>query len=120
WMARQVFKVGVLQIDSGGTIEVSKDLFYPEPIENKIGRAPHQHLLNLRLPLAIDSILVNDLDVSFAQLGEKSREESKVTFDHISGVIRNASNDSLTLLEDRKMVLDVKAKLMNAGDLSVR
>ncbi|WP_257658719.1 hypothetical protein [Parapedobacter lycopersici] len=120
WITDQTIAAGTLHIDSGGTIAVSKDLFYPEPIENKIGRAPHQHLLNLKQPVAIDSIVVNDLDVSFAQLGEKSREESKVTFDHIQGVIRNATNDSLALAKNRNMVLDVNAKLMNAGELSVR
>lgn len=120
WTVRQAIAAGSLDIDSGGVITVSKDLAYPEPIENKIGRAPHQHLLNLKQPVAIDSVLVNDLDVSFAQIGEKTREESKVTFDQINGVIRNATNDSLAMVDNSTMVLDVNAKLMNAGDLSVR
>src|SRR5690606_6356632 len=38
WTGRQAIIASTIHIDSSGTIDVSKDLQYPEPIENKIGR----------------------------------------------------------------------------------
>ncbi|WP_257666588.1 hypothetical protein [Parapedobacter tibetensis] len=118
WVDTQTIAAGTMHIDSG-TISIVKDLLYPKLVENKIGKSPHQHLLNLKQPLAIDSVLLNGLDISFAEISEKYRKGGKVTFDRTSGIIRNLTNDSLSLAQDSMMVLDVTTQVMNAGKLSV-
>lgn len=107
-----------LHIDSG-TVAISNDLRYPKHPTNKIGKSPHQLLLKMKQPLKIDSVVLNNIDISYAEVGRKYQKEGKITFNRTSGVFHNVTNDSLALLQNKTMGADLTTYLMDIGKLNV-
>lgn len=118
FVRNQKLYAGSLHVDSG-SVAIANDLRYPKRPANKIGKSPHQLLLKLKQPIKIDSILLNNVAISYAEVSRKYNKEGKITFDRTSGVLRNVTNDSVALLENKIMSADVTAYLMNAGKLDV-
>src|SRR3546814_19934946 len=76
----QKLYAGSLHIDSG-TVAIANDLRYPKKPTNKIGKSPHQLLLQLKQPIKIDSVLLNSVDISYAEVSRKYKKEGEITFD---------------------------------------
>lgn len=114
----QKLYAGSLHIDSG-TVAIANDLRYPKKPTNKIGKSPHQLLLNLKQPVKIDSVLLNNVAISYAEVSRKYKREGEITFERTNGVFRNVTNDSLALLQDKTMVADLTTYMMNTGKLDV-
>src|SRR5690606_11992816 len=92
----------------------------PKKPTNKVGKSPHQLLLKLKQPIKIDSVLLNIVDISYAEVSRKYKKEGEITFDRTSGVFRNVTNDSLALLQDKMMMADLTTYMMNTGKLDVK
>lgn len=118
WMDTQTIAAAALNIDSGH-IAVYKDKTQYNPPENKIGRSPHQQLLRLEQRVAIDSVLVDALDIRFTEVSDQTGEAGTVTFDGTTAVIHHLTNDSTELAHDRFMRLYARAQAMGTGDLAV-
>jgi len=118
WVKKELLAAAALYVDSGH-IAIYKDKTQPNPPENKIGKSPHQQLLRLKQPLAIDSVLIRALDVRFTEVSDKTGKAGTVTFDQTNGTFRNVTNDSTTLARDRYMRLHARSRVMGAGDLTV-
>ena len=118
FVRNQKLYAGSLHIDSG-TVSIANDLRYPKKPTNKIGKSPHQLLLKLKQPIKIDSILLNHVDISYAEVSRKYKKEGVITFNRTSGVFRNVTNDSVALLQDQTMAADLTTYLMDAGKLDV-
>jgi len=114
----QEVHAGSLHIDSG-TVAIANDLRYPKEQANKIGKSPHQLLLKLKQPIKIDSVLIGNVDISYAEVSRKYRKEGKITFDRTSGVFRNVTNDSAALTQNPTMEADLTTHIMNTGRLNV-
>ncbi len=114
----QKIYAGSLHLDSG-TVAISNDLRYPKQPTNKIGKSPHQLLMKLKQPIKIDSLLLNNVDISYAEVSRKYKKEGKITFDRSSGIIRNVTNDTAALIRDKTMVADLTSYMMNTGKLDV-
>lgn len=118
WIKRQLLAAAALHIDSGH-ITIYKDKTQPNPPENKIGKSPHQQLLRMKQPLAIDSVLLHALGVRFTEVSDKTGKAGTVTFEEINGTFRNVTNDSTVLARDRYMRLHARTRVMGSGDLTV-
>lgn len=114
----QKLYAGSLHIDSG-TVAIANDLRYPKKPTNKIGKSPHQLLLKLKQPIKIDSVLMNNVDISYAEVSKKYMKEGQITFNRTSGVFQNVTNDSVALLQDKTMVANLSTYMMNTGKLDV-
>ncbi|SKB70151.1 hypothetical protein SAMN05660226_02768 [Parapedobacter luteus] len=119
WVNSQTLAASVLRIDSG-SIAVYKDKTKPNPPAYKIGESPHQQLLGMKQRLAIDSVLINAMDISFTEVSDQTAKAGTVTFDDVNGLIRNMTNDSVMLARNRFLQLDATSRVMGAGDLEVR
>ncbi|MFB2121189.1 hypothetical protein [Parapedobacter sp. 2B3] len=118
FVRNQKLYAGSLHIDSG-TVAIANDLRYPKKPTNKIGKSPHQLLLKLKQPIKIDSVLLNNVDISYAEVSRKYKKEGVITFNRTSGVFRNVTNDSLALLQDQTMAADLTSYMMDTGKLDV-
>ncbi|MEC3880690.1 hypothetical protein [Parapedobacter sp. 10938] len=114
----QKLYAGSLHIDSGA-VAIANDLRYPKKPSNKIGKSPHQLLLQLKQPIKMDSVLMNNVDISYAEVSRKYKKEGEITFERTSGLFRNVTNDSVALLEDQTMVANVTSYMMGMGKLDV-
>lgn len=115
-MRSQRIRAGKLFITKG-KIDVSNDLRYPRRPVNKIGKSPHQQLLKLDFPLKIDSVYVNQTDVSYAEMSGKYHKEGKITFQRTNGWLANVTNDSISLRSNQLMTADLNSYIMNEGKL---
>jgi len=114
----QNIHAGSLHIDSG-TVLISNDLRYPKHPTDKIGKSPHQLLLKMKQSLKIDSVVLNNVDISYAEVSRKYQKEGKITFDRTNGVFYNVTNDSLALIENKTMTAYLTTYLMDIGKLDV-
>ena len=118
WVDAQIIAASALHIDTG-SITIYKDKTQPNPPENKIGRSPHQQLLRLEQRVAIDSALINAVDISFTEVSDQTGKAGTVTFDATTAIIHNLTNDSLVLARNRYMKLHARSRAMGAGNLTV-
>lgn len=116
FMRTQRVRAGKLYI-TGGTLDVSNDLRYPRRPVSKIGKSPHQQLMKLDHPVKIDSIFVDKMDISYAEISGKYHKEGKITFERTHGVLSNVTNDSISLQSNHIMEADLTSYLMNTGKL---
>ncbi|SFC36719.1 hypothetical protein SAMN05421747_109123 [Parapedobacter composti] len=114
----QKLHAGSLHIDSG-TVAISNDLRYPKRRTNKIGKSPHQLLLQLKQPVTIDSVVLNDVAISYAEVSRKYKREGRITFDRSHGVFRNVTNEPAVLRKNGELVADLTTYVMNTGKLHV-
>ncbi len=114
----QELYAGSLHIDSG-TVAIANDLRYPKKPTNKIGKSPHQLILKLKQPIKIDSVLMDNVSISYAEVSRKYKKEGKITFDRTGGVFRNVTNDSAALVKNQTMVADLTTYMMGTGKLHV-
>ena len=103
----------------GGQVSVFNDIRYGRLQSSQIGKAPHQQLMRLGPNFRIDSLLLDSVKITYAEIGENTGKEGEITFDRTSGTLYNIANDSLSLLRNKEMKWAVTPYLMDAGKLSV-
>lgn len=106
-----------LSIDSG-SVAVSNDFRYPRNLKSKIGKSPHQQLMKLGNPIRLDSVFINGVDISYAEISKRYQKEGKITFQRASGWLANVTNDSVFLAHNRLIEADLTAYMMNTGRLN--
>lgn len=111
-------RAGMAKIDSG-QLDVSNDLRYPRLHTNKIGKSPHQQLMKLNLPLYLDSVVIQGVDISYAEISPKYHKEGKITFTKSGGTIYHVTNDSVVLQNNPMMIAKMHTRLMDRGSLHV-
>ena len=90
--------------------------YRPRP-GTRIGTAPHQQLMKMNLPLQIDTVWLDNVDVLYGEMSGKFHREGVITFNAAQGTLTNVTNDTLSLQRDKFMRADLRAKIMNSGNL---
>lgn len=102
-----------------GELDIYSDKHYQSTPINKIGRSPHQALLRMKTQLAIDTVLVQDVDISYSELSGKYNQVGKITFDKTYATISNMTNVATKLAKNKWMHVDAMTRVMNTGRLHV-
>ncbi|QQT27486.1 hypothetical protein [Sphingobacterium spiritivorum] len=102
-----------------GSVVISSDKRYHSPSENKIGQSPHQKLLQLKGLLRLDTVLVENVDVTYSEFSNKYLKEGSISFDHTRGYLTNVTNDSVALKKDKWMRANLSSNIMGSGLLKV-
>lgn len=102
-----------------GLLDIYSDKHYKSTPVNKVGRSPHQALMHMKTQLAIDTVLVQNADISYSELSGKYNQVGKITFDKSYATISNMTNDVSSLAKNKWMRVDVLTKVMNSGRLHV-
>lgn len=118
FVRNQKIYAGSIHVDSGH-VAISNDLRYPKKPTDKIGKSPHQLLLQMQQPLKIDSILLHNVDIRYAEVGRKYGKEGTITFDRTSGTLYNVTNDTLALIQNKALTARLTSHLMDAGKIDV-
>jgi len=77
---------------TGGFLKVYLDRTLPRPPLLKTSNFPHQLLMRVPMPIAVDHISVQDLDVSYEEFNPSSKQSGTASFNDLSGQINYASN----------------------------
>jgi len=100
-----------------GSVDLFADKRYPKRPINKIGHSPHQELMKLKKLLAIDTVFVDNVSVTYHEFSAKYSKEGAISFDHTHGLLTNVTNDTTRLQKDKYMRADLRAKIMGTGAL---
>lgn len=103
-----------------GTVDLSSDKRYPKYPIVKIGRSPHQQLMKMKKLLRLDTVIVDNVTVTYHEMSGKYFREGSISFNHANGILTNVTNDSLLLQKNKYMRADLSAKIMNAGKINVK
>lgn len=100
-----------------GSVSLFMDMRYPSVAGSKIGKAPHQQIMKLKQAIQLDTVHIDNLDILYGEFSKKYKQEGIITFNGARGVITNVTNDTLALQKDKFMRADLRARIMNAGNL---
>ncbi len=75
--------------------------------------------MKLKQLVQLDSVFVDGVDVTYAEMSGKYEREGVITFNRAGGWLANVTNDSTVLASQPRMTADLSAYLMNRGRLSV-
>lgn len=103
-----------------GTVDLYSDKRYTKYPVNKVGQSPHQKLLQASKLLRIDTLLVDNISVTYHQFSDKYNQEGSISFEHAQGYLSNVTNDLSRLEQDRFMRANLSAKIMGAGTLHAK
>jgi hypothetical protein len=95
-----------------GIVDLSNDKRYPKYPKNKIGQSPHQKLMKLNSLIRLDTVLVDNVTITYYEFSAKYGREGSISFNNARGNLTNVTNDTLALQKDKFMRADLSAKIM--------
>lgn len=104
---------------ANGTLSVFNDNSYPKLLKDKTGKFPHQLFQKIDIPVTINKINLNQLDISYAEFDEKSRQRGRISFNNTSGVINNVTNQYKYKRKNPIIEANLESYLMGQGKLNV-
>lgn len=112
--------VGVRRIELAGLeLDLLLDKRLPKDPVRRPRPSPQQFVALLREPLRIDSILLREARVQYAEHAAGADRPGRIRFEHIGGAISNLTNDPVLQSDSTPLRLDARASLMGAGALEV-
>jgi len=105
---------------SNGFISVFNQNGLPgKPQENKIGKFPHQLLQLVDAPILVQKIQLKDVNVNYAVYNSESNQKGQISFEHTSGIIKNATNLDKIKAINPTMEVNLNTYLFGQGKLDV-
>ncbi|MBK7762906.1 MAG: hypothetical protein IPI46_05970 [Bacteroidetes bacterium] len=94
-------------------LKVYHDRVPPDRPESKVGKYPHQLLMNLALPVDIRTAIITKSYASYKERSKETKEEGEVIFSNIEGIVNNITNN--TLLIQQNPICQLKANGLLLG-----
>lgn len=85
----------------------------------KRGKFPHQLLQTVRGLLTVEKLKLDNIDISYSEYDEASREKGGLTFNNTSGLIRNLTNSPKYKAINPIMTANLHSDFMNKGAMDV-
>jgi hypothetical protein len=101
---------------TGGYISVYDDRRLPPPA-SKLGKYPHQLLMKIKFPVRMNSITLNNIDVSYEEFNPVADRTGSVTFNNTSGELKNVTNIPEAVTANPLMTVTANTSFMNEGKL---
>lgn len=110
-LAEESFLVDKVQLQNG-SLKVYNDKSQPIDARSKVGKYPHQLLMKLPVLLKVNTLAINNLDLSYTELNPKSGKKGTLYFDNIDGLITNITNDPDEIKHNKFIKVAAKATFM--------
>jgi hypothetical protein len=81
---------------------------------------PHLSLQKLELPLIIDQLRLNQVNIAYTEYNPKAKRRGTVNIDNLRGTLLNVTNDSLRISKHPQITAMLKARMIKAADLNIR
>ncbi|HZG23015.1 MAG TPA: hypothetical protein VEZ17_00475 [Chitinophagaceae bacterium] len=95
-----------------GKIKIFNDKSQPADTRSKVGKYPHQLLMKVPFLIKVDTIGLNNFDLSYTELNPKSGQTGTINFENINGTITNITNDPGTIKQNKFLSVSAKASFM--------
>jgi len=100
-----------------GQLSIYSDKHYKSAATRQIGNAPHMKLMQMSTRMGIDSLILDNIGISYSEMSDQYSQIGTITFDHTYGTILNVTNDSTKLLKQKLMRANLSTNFMNSGKL---
>ncbi|MHA4893469.1 hypothetical protein ACXZ1K_01860 [Pedobacter sp. PWIIR3] len=104
---------------SNGTVDVFNNNSLPAKIKIKNGKYPHQLLQQVRAPLTVKRLSLNNVNISYSEYDRDSKQKGRITFERTSGSITNISNVERVKKKNPYLFADMTTYMMGKGKLDV-
>jgi len=105
---------------TNGFVSVFNDNGLPKKHqESKVGKFPHQLLQLLDAPILVQKIQLKDINVNYAVYNNESNQKGQISFEHTSGIIKNATNLEKIKAINPIMEVNLNTYLFGQGKLDV-
>lgn len=102
---------------SNGRVHIYRDRTLPMPPGDKLGQFPNQVLQKIHLPLKIDTLTGNNVELQYSELSPVSRQVGQVNFSHVHGRLTNITNIDSMVARNNHCVADFDAIFLQSGKL---
>ncbi|QIL39581.1 DUF748 domain-containing protein [Pedobacter sp. HDW13] len=119
YISKQELWAKEMAIANGFVSVFSQKGLKQKPVENKIGRFPHQLLQRVNMPILVQKIQVKDVGINYAVYNNESNQKGQITFQHTSGFIKNATNLQKIKAINPVMEANLTTYLCGQGKLDV-
>lgn len=113
-----VLELGHLRVDST-RMHVFRDKDIPFPVD-QIRFMPRQMISNIGIPLTINSVQVDDLNVTYEEHAAGENTAGSIDFTNLDVSIRNLTNDTLAIARDSIMFVEASANLMDRAPINLQ
>jgi hypothetical protein len=106
------------RVDIGsGNFHIYRNRNLPMPPGNKLGRYPHQLLQKLNVPVSVDTLTGQRVDLLYTEANPKTQQEGTIVFRQLSGNFRNITNIDSLVKKNPHCIAELDAVLMKSGML---
>lgn len=91
----------------------------PPPKFDKVRNFPHIAVRRIPMPMVIDSVLIDNIDVAYTEYNPISKKKGTIYFQNLKGSITNITNDSTRLAKNNHAIAKLSAKVMKASRIDV-
>ncbi|WP_285010400.1 hypothetical protein [Pedobacter faecalis] len=92
----------------------------PPPGLDKGRNFPHVAVRRIPIPTKIDSVVLNNINLSYTEYNPVSQKRGTIYFWDLKGDILNVTNDSIALVQNNHAVARLSAMVMKASKIDVR
>ncbi len=103
---------------ANGVLSVFNDNSYPKLKKDKKGRFPYQLFQKIKIPITLKKVLINKLDINYAEFSPKSNQRGKILFKNTSGVITNVTNEAKSKKINPIIEANMQSYLMGQGKIN--
>ena len=119
YISKQELRAKEMAIANGFVAVFNNNSLPKKEKENRIGKYPHQLLQKLGAPILIDKIRLKDININYALYNKESEQRGKISFEHTSGTVNNATNIEKVKATKPVMEANLTTYLMGQGKLDV-
>jgi hypothetical protein len=119
YISKQELWAKEMAISNGFISVFNQNGLRQKPQENKIGKFPHQLLQLLNAPILVQKIQLKDVNVNYAVYNSESNQKGQISFEHTSGIIKNATNLEKIKAINPIMEVNLNTYLFGQGKLDV-
>lgn len=101
-----------------GKLHIYRNRMLPMPPGDKLGQYPNQVLQKLKVPIHIDTLTGNNVDITYAELSPESQQTGTINFSHVHSRFRNITNIDSMVAKNNHCIADLDAIFMQSGKLA--
>ncbi len=98
-------------------IKIYRDRTIAEDMSSKVGKYPHQMLLDIKFPFSIKKLNVKNGMVAYTEKADVSKQTGTVFFKSINGTISNVTNIKDLISKNNILLLDANASFMGVSQV---
>ena len=103
---------------ANGVLSVFNDNSYPKLKKDKKGRFPYQLFQKIKIPITLKKVLINQLDINYAEFDAQSKQRGRIQFKNTSGVITNVTNEEKFKKINPIIEAEMQSYLMGQGKIN--